>query len=130
MHKSKEMPQIIRDVGFDFHWSSQKVWKLDMPVTSMPMSELQWHFDIPFWNKPGGYYDLKPNEVMANPETYKAEYDRVMESNLKYAIDIMQNKGRWLILDGLHRLVKAKLLGMNAVKVRRIPRSKIPEIRI
>ncbi|MCL5099979.1 MAG: ParB/RepB/Spo0J family partition protein [Candidatus Marsarchaeota archaeon] len=130
MHRSNEMPQIIREVGFGFNWSSKKVWKLDIPVTGMQMSELQWHFNIPFWNKPGGYYDLKPNEVMENPETYKAEYDRVIGSDLKHPIDVMQNKGRWLILDGLHRLAKAKLLGMDTVKVRRIPRSKIPKIQI
>ena len=38
------------------------------------------------------------------------------------------NKDRLVILDGLHRLVKYKLLGMNKVKVRIIPRSEILNI--
>ena len=28
----KEMPKIIKDVGFDFYWSEGKVWKLDAPI--------------------------------------------------------------------------------------------------
>ena len=51
-----------------------------------------------------------------------------MKADLKYPIDIMENKGRWLILDGLNRLMKAYLLKMKTVKVRIIPRDKIPEI--
>jgi len=51
-----------------------------------------------------------------------------MNSNLNYPIDIMQNKGRWLILDGLHRLIKSKILGMKKVKIRKIPRFEIPNI--
>ena len=51
-----------------------------------------------------------------------------MNSNLNYPIDIMQNKGRSLILDGLHRLIKSKILGMKKVKIRKIPRFEIPNI--
>jgi hypothetical protein len=40
----------------------------------------------------------------------------------------MENKGRWLILDGLHRLMKLSVEGEEKVKVRIIPREKIPEI--
>jgi len=51
-----------------------------------------------------------------------------MNADLSYPIDIMENKGRWLILDGLHRLVKAKILGFDKVKVRKIPRTEILKI--
>lgn len=51
-----------------------------------------------------------------------------MNSDISYPIDIMENKGRLVILDGLHRLVKCKILGMYKVKVRIIPISEIPNI--
>jgi len=51
-----------------------------------------------------------------------------MNSNLSHPIDVMENKGRLLILDGLHRLVKLKILGKNKIKIRKIPRSEIPNI--
>lgn len=41
-------PQIIQDVGFDFSWDIEKVWKLNEP-TVVPIDTLLWHFDIPFW---------------------------------------------------------------------------------
>ena len=71
-----------------------------------------------------------PNGVINFPESHQEGYDRTMKSDLSYPIDIMENKGRWLILDGLHRLVKAKILGKTKVLVRKVSRDKIPEIEI
>jgi hypothetical protein len=124
----REMPDIIKQVGFRFRWSTQKVWALDVSMQAMPISELSWHFDIPFWDKPNGWYDLSPNDVLAEPTRYRGEYQRILDADLKYPIDIMENKGRWLILDGLHRLVKAHVLNMEWIQVRIIPREKIPDI--
>ncbi len=125
----KSLPKIIKDVGFDFHWDSKKVWELNIPVEEIEISELEWHFDIPFWNTQGGYYDLKPNDVLAYPEKYKEEFKRTMEADLSHPLDIMFWKNRWLLLDGLHRLVKAKALGINKIKVRKIPKDKIDLIK-
>ncbi len=124
----EELPQIIKDIGFDFDWYEEKVWKLDIPITEINIEELTWHFDIPFHWHAGGVYNLKSREIIENPDKYKEEYDRTMKANLKYPIDIMENKGHWLILDGLHRLMKAYITGIQKIKVRKIPRDKIPEI--
>lgn len=122
------IPKIIENVGFDFDWDEEKVWKLNVPVTDMDIKELVWHFDIPFlWYK-GGVYNLTPREVIENPRKYEDEYQRTVRAELKYPIDIMENKGRWLILDGLHRLMKAHIQGTETVNVRIIPRDKITEI--
>jgi hypothetical protein len=125
---TKKLPKIIEEVGFDFNWSENKVWVLDISVEKIDIKELEWHFEIPFWNTKNGNYDLKPNDVINFPKNHQEEYYRTMKSDLSYPIDIMENKGRWLILDGLHRLVKAKMLGKTEVEVRKVPRSKIVEI--
>ncbi|MBS3156328.1 ParB-like nuclease domain-containing protein [Candidatus Woesearchaeota archaeon] len=124
----KVVPKIIKEVGFDFHWNVEKVWALNYPAEEIDIRELEWHFEIPFWSKKGGFYDLSPNDVISKPELFKEEYERTMNANLAHPIDIMKNKGKWLILDGLHRLVKAKIIGAKKVKVRKIPRSEIPNI--
>ena len=124
----KILPKIIKEVGFDFSWSEKKVWALDVPVEKIDIKELKWHFEIPFWNTENEYYNLKPNDVINFPEGHQEEYERTMKADLSYSIDIMKNKGRWLILDGLHRLTKAKIHGKTKVEVRKIPRDKIPEI--
>ena len=125
---TKVSPEIIKKIGFDFSWSEKKVWALNIPIEEIDINKLTWHFNIPFWNTSHGYYNLSPNQVILNPKLYKKEYNRVMMVDLKYPIDIMFNKGRWLILDGLHRLVKANVIGIKNVKVRKIPRSVIPKI--
>lgn len=128
MDDKQEFPEIIREVGFDFNWENEKVWNLNIPVAQKHIDELTWHFDIPFhWHR-GGVYNLKSRDIIENPKKYGAEYERTMKADLNYPIDIMENKGRWLILDGLHRLMKAYILGMKTVNVRIIPREKIPEI--
>ncbi len=91
--REEKIPQIIKDVGFDFSWSEEKVWKLDVPVEEMSINELTWHFDIPFlWEN--GVYNLTSREVIEHPDEHKAEYDRTMNADLSYPIDIMENKGR------------------------------------
>jgi hypothetical protein len=124
----RELPQIIKDVGFDFRWDERKVWLLDVPAQDMPINDLTWHFDIPFWPKPGGFYDLKAQDVIDHPDQYSAEYERTMQADTSHPIDIMFWRGRWLILDGLHRLVKLSIQGAKTVKVRKIPKSAVPLI--
>jgi uncharacterized ParB-like nuclease family protein len=125
----REVPQIIKDVGFDFLWDERKVWALDLPVEEMDINELAWHFDIPFHWDGGKIYNLTSREIIKNPEKYKDEYERTMNADLLYPIDIMENKGRWVILDGLHRLMKASILGQKTVRVRKVPRELIPLIK-
>ncbi len=125
---NEDIPQIIKDVGFDFNWSEEKVWKLEVPVEIINIQELEWHFDIPFLCEKGEVYNLTSREVIENPDAHKEEYERTMQADLSYPIDIMENKGRWLILDGLHRLMKASILGKQMVEVRKISRDYIPDI--
>ena len=123
---SQEMPTIIKEVGFDFSWDERKVWEIDAPVEEMPISELIWHFDIPFiWSKPDGYYDVMPSEVIEHPDQHPEEYERTMQADTAYPIDIMFWKKRWLILDGLHRLMKQAIEAKEVVQVRKIPETAI-----
>ncbi|TSC90184.1 MAG: hypothetical protein G01um10145_288 [Microgenomates group bacterium Gr01-1014_5] len=124
-----ELPKIIKDVGFDFNWSEEKVWALDVPVVDMDVAKLEWHLDIPFWWTNNGFYNLAPREVINNPEKHKEEYERVLNADLKHPLDIMFWRGRWLFLDGLHRFVKAYLRGDKTVKVRKIPQEAILQIK-
>lgn len=127
---SRELPDIIKEVGFDFSWDERKVWELDAPTEEMPIDELSWHFDIPFiWSKPDGYYDVNPSEVIEHPDQHPEEYERTMRADTTHPIDIMFWKKRWLILDGLHRLMKQAIEGAEVVQVRKISESAIPLIR-
>ena len=130
MYKPKSverLPDIIKQVGFDFDWDESKVWKLDALVEEMPASELVWHFNIPFLQLASGSY-VTPREVIDWPDRYPGEYQRVMQSDTQYPIDIMLWRNRWVILDGLHRLMKQTVTGAGVVRVRKIPTEAIPLI--
>jgi len=125
---NKNIPDIIKQIGFDFSWKESKVWALDLPTANMSISELSWHFEIPFWNI-NGEYNLKPIDVINNPELYEDEYNRIISADLSFPLDIMENKGRYLLLDRLHRLAKAYILGNSMVNVRIVPRALIESIK-
>ncbi len=126
----RDVPQIIQDVGFDFIWDKRKVWQLDVAVEEMPIEELAWHFDVPFiWSKPDGFFDINPRWVIEQPEKYHLVYTRTLNAQTTYPIDIMFWRGKWLILDGLHRLMKQFIEGKRTVRVRKIPKDAIPKIR-
>ena len=94
----------------------------------MPIDELTWHFDVPFISSKAGYYDVNPREVIEHPDQYPEEYERTMQANTAYPIDIMFWKKHWLILDGLHRLMQQAIQGKEVVYVRKIPVTAIPLI--
>ena len=78
----KKLPKIIKEIGFDFSWSESRVWELDFPTEEMPISDLSWHFEIPFWNFFDDHYNLSPNQVISDPVKFKVEYDRTMKADL------------------------------------------------
>lgn len=125
----RELPEIIKQVGFDFDWDEKKVWQLDAPIEDMPIDQLSWHFEVPFWqSNPDGYYNLKPIDVINHPDIYREEYDRTMVADTSYPVDVMYWKQHWTILDGLHRLAKLSIEGKNIIKVRKISQNDIPKI--
>jgi len=126
---NRELPAIIKEVGFDFSWDERKVWDLNVPTEDIPMTDLIWHFGIPFiWSKPDGYYDVTPQQVIDHPDQFPEEYRRTLAADTQYPIDIMYWRNRWLILDGLHRLMRSAIEGKAMVAVRKIPKSAIPQI--
>ena len=126
----KPLPAHIKKYAFDFRWDNKKLWNLSLDSEYMDVSELLWHFDVPWLHTEGERFNLKPTEIMQDPLLYAQQYERTMQSDTTYPIDVMFNKGRWLILDGLHRLMKAHSEGHKTVKVRKIPHSYIPDIEI
>lgn len=122
------LPATVLQYGFDFYWDNEKVWKIKAPVTTCPIADLEWHFDIPFLWEGEGKYNLKARDVIERPSEHREEYDRMLRADMTHPIDCMENKGRLVILDGLHRLMKAFVKGEHVVRIRFIPRKYIPDI--
>jgi hypothetical protein len=68
---------------------------------------------LPWWQHNGQYFVLTPKQVAA----YSEQYKRTISADLSHPIIVHDNNNRWIILDGVHRLLKAHI-------------NKIPEIEI
>ncbi len=119
---------IVEEYWYSIDWDVEAIWELDLPVETMPVADLVWHLEVPIWPLDGVGYVITPNQVMAEPQRFAEEHQRVVQADLVYPIDIFHHKGRWMILDGIHRLAKAVSLGKTSMRVRKAPRSAIRDL--
>lgn len=117
-------------VGLDFgNWEDEKLWSLELPTEELNIKDLIWHFDAPFWpNDNAEKWTVTPWDVINQKNGTESEQQKMEDADLSYPIDILENHGKWLVLDGLHRLAKAYKQGQSNVKVRIVPRERLPEI--
>lgn len=117
-------------VGLDFgNWEDEKLWSLDIPTSKLNIKDLEWHFDCPFWEHDNGErFVVTPREVLEKVEGTKKEQYKVQVADTKFPINIYFNKNKWLILDGIHRLVKLYQEGVEEVNVRVVTEEKLPSI--
>jgi hypothetical protein len=91
------------------------------PIELMPVRELEWILDVPLWWDGGHPFRLRPRDVLAEPDRNQAQRARTSDADLAIPIDVAWYHGRWVVVDGVHRLLKAVSLGQTAVAAREIP---------
>jgi hypothetical protein len=112
-------PKILEDVGFDIFVDASKLRDLPLPVEEKSINELIWCFNYPVWEKDGtDDWNLSPQEVIDQVEGSDQHRSKVDTVDLLFPLVIVFNKNKWVILDGIHRLVKAYLQGQKSVKVK------------
>jgi hypothetical protein len=119
----EEMPDVIRSALPPVPWNMEKLWALELPVEEVRLDDLIWMFDLPLWTWQGRRFQISPNDVIENPGTFDAHLDRAMTTDLAYPIHLFEHKGRWVVLDGYHRMLKAKLTGNSTLPARRLSSS-------
>ncbi len=109
------------DYFFPFKWNEEAIWKIDAPVTEIELSQIDWLLDVDWFGT--DEHPLTPNEVMDTPELDGEHYERIENADLSYPIDLGMNPrvDKLVPFDGLHRMCKAKMLGMEKNKCRIIP---------
>ena len=123
------MPRFLRSVMLDFVWSHQRLWALEIPAARLPVDELRWHLALPMWSFEGVPFAVSPVQVRAEPSRYWAQYARTMAADLAFPLHALERPdGRVTVLDGMHRLLKADLLGHATVAVNAIPLDRLDEI--
>jgi hypothetical protein len=115
-----ELPSVLRGVFFTFRWNKQSLWALPTGVDVLRMTEIEWHLDLPVWssNPPAPLFDLAPRVVLENPAVHEGHWNRLHAADTTYPLDMFQQSGRWVIMDGYHRLAKLYVDGAESVRVR------------
>ena len=121
-----QLPTVIEKYWGAYDVDVEALGALDLPTSQMPIRRLEWHLVVPLWPHAGVRYALTPRDVVKSPYRYAAEYRRARTASLVFPIEITWHKGRWLILDGTHRLLKAHEAGHETMLVRKVPRALLP----
>ncbi len=110
-------------------WNEKKIWAIELPVTTMNINELLWLMDVPFWKSDDGEeHTITPRAVIERHPHSTKEWARMMRADLSFPLDVLCYNGKWIILDGVHRLMKAYLEGAQDVAVRIFPQERFSEI--
>ncbi|GAA1677543.1 hypothetical protein GCM10009745_21180 [Kribbella yunnanensis] len=104
------MPDELRAVFPPTRWQLEKLWALDLKVEPIEVADLVWMFDLPLWHLDGERFKVTPNQVAETPMNYRPHYQRVMDADLELPINLVAYRGRLVVLDGVHRLLKAHFL--------------------
>lgn len=117
------LPSHLQDVFFDTLWETGDVWALPTPVSTVTLDQLEWQLDLTVWSTVPGQprFDLSPRVVLASPNAFACHWARIFDADLTYPLELFANRGRWVIVDGYHRLVKHWLRSSQTVSVRLHP---------
>lgn len=122
MNKSKQPPRELTDVGLNMFVDTVKLRQLELPVVEIEMDKLIWHFDMPVWEKDGtDDWNLTPWEVIKKQPGSAGHLKRVEDADANYPVVVTNYKGRYVVLDGVHRLVRVYMRGDKKIKAKIIP---------
>ncbi|HEU4353952.1 MAG TPA: hypothetical protein VFT27_00025 [Actinomycetota bacterium] len=122
------IPDTLRGVLLDFPWELERLLALDLPIERVRVQDFVWLLDLPFWRERGEWFVLTPNQVRERPDEHTEQWSRVLRAELEAPVHITERHGRPVIIDGIHRLLKADIAGVNTLPARRVPNSMLPLI--
>ncbi|TDD58502.1 hypothetical protein E1263_18950 [Kribbella antibiotica] len=126
-----EIPPVLRPYILDFHWDLAALHALALPRVDVTVAELDHHLDLPFWAYAGRPFQVIPHQVAADPLRFHEQYARTLVADLAHPLDVVRRPdGRLTILDGVHRLLRAELGGVELVDVRVLDWERLGEIAV
>ena len=116
------VPAALHGLILDFEWSRERLWALDLVVQAMTIEELRWLLALPWWSDGGVHFAISPNQVRADPGRHRVQFARTMAADLTLPLHVLVRQDRVVtMLDGVHRLQKADLVGMQLVQTKPVP---------
>lgn len=108
------VPPSLAPVLPNVMWSRQRLHRLTLPIVQLQVDELSWQLELPWWKFRGQHFAVAPNDVRRDPVTYADQWNRMQRAELRFPIHLLQ-RDRKVILDGVHRLLKATVEGRQRI---------------
>lgn len=109
-----ERPASLEGVILAFHWDLERLHALSLPEREVPTSTLDWHLSLPFWAAGAPVLGV-PRRCGIRAECTSG----AVGADLRYPLDAYVGaEGRLILLDGVHRLLKARVEGRSTLRVR------------
>lgn len=109
------LPEAVKEALPLVPWRIERLWQLDLLVLPIAVSELEWLLELPLWQLDGVRFQVSPRQVWEDPNGFPDHLRRVMASDLRYPIHLVEHNGRLVVLDGFHRLLKAVIQGRQEI---------------
>jgi hypothetical protein len=123
------IPPELRPFMLDFEWDIERLHGLDLPVELMSVAKLVWHLELPWWRGEGPFC-VRPVDVLRRPGDHPVHRGRILKADLRHPLEVTWREDVWTIMDGIHRLAKAVVLGLPRVAVRKVPASAFADISV
>jgi len=122
MRNSQKPLKVLTDAGLNMFVDTVKLREMPLPIVDIDMEKLIWHFDMPVWEKDGtDDWNLTPWEVIRKEKGSMGHQKRIVAVDTSHPIVVTDYKSKYVILDGVHRLVKMYMNGEKKIKAKIIP---------
>jgi hypothetical protein len=116
-----DLPPALRGVIMGAAWDLARLHELELPIEEVAIEELVWQLMLPWWRDAGRPFVVAPEQVRSDPGRYPEQWKRTMDADLRYPIHLVKRR-RWVVLDGVHRLLKARIVGLERIPACRLTR--------
>jgi len=114
-----DVPASVRSVLLPHQWNLDRLLELDLPRSKVATADYAWMLDLPMWRDDRGiWFTVTPNQVRAEPGSNQTQWDRMLRADLEMPIHVTQRQGRSVIIDGVHRLLKAVINDQDSLRAR------------
>jgi hypothetical protein len=121
------VPPSIQAIMPNVTWDRARLARLELPLCDIPVASLRWQLDLPWWRNGDRVFSVTPNQVRNAPERFVVQWRRTLDSDLDWPIHLL-DRGRLVLLDGVHRLLKADVLEMRTISARVLDVTRFSEI--
>jgi hypothetical protein len=106
----------------DFECPDEQLLALDLPEREIPLAEVAWLLDLPFWHGEQAF-QVRPLDVVSG-----AELERTNDADLSKPLHVTRRNDRLVVLDGLHQVLKAARTREPTIRVREVPADTLQQL--